>query len=69
MKIVYGAFGLEFSLKFSTRPPKPEDRIGDDALWDKAEGALRAALDDARPPLGAERRATAPSTARRSTSS
>ena len=26
MKIVYGAFGLEFSLKFSTRPPKPEDR-------------------------------------------
>src|SRR6266540_1125232 len=45
MKIVYGAFGLEFSLKFSTRPPKPEDRVGDDALWDKAEGALRAALD------------------------
>jgi threonyl-tRNA synthetase len=45
MRIVYGAFGLEFSLKFSTRPPRPEDRIGDDALWDKAEGALRAALD------------------------
>jgi threonyl-tRNA synthetase len=45
MKIVYGAFGLEFSLKFSTRPPKPEDRVGDDALWDKAEGALRSALD------------------------
>ncbi|BDG06815.1 threonine--tRNA ligase [Anaeromyxobacter oryzae] len=45
MKIVYGAFGLEFSLKFSTRPTKPEDRIGDDALWDRAEGALRAALD------------------------
>jgi len=45
MKVVYGAFGLEFALKFSTRPPKPEDRIGDDALWDKAEGALRSALD------------------------
>ncbi len=45
MKIVYGAFGLEFSLRFSTRPPKPEDRVGDDALWDKAEGALRGALD------------------------
>jgi threonyl-tRNA synthetase len=45
MKIVYGAFGLEFSLRFSTRPPKLEDRVGDDALWDKAEGALRGALD------------------------
>jgi len=45
IKTVYGAFDLGFSLKFSTRPAKPEDRIGDDALWDKAEGALRAALD------------------------
>jgi threonyl-tRNA synthetase len=45
MKIVYGAFGLDFSLKFSTRPPNPADRVGDDALWDKAEGALRSALD------------------------
>jgi threonyl-tRNA synthetase len=45
MKTVYGAFGLEFSLRFSTRPTRPEDRLGDDALWDKAEGALRAALD------------------------
>ncbi len=45
MKVVYGAFGLEFSLKFSTRPTRPEERVGDDALWDKAEGALRAALD------------------------
>ena len=44
MKTVYGAFGLEFALKLSTRP-KPEERIGDDALWDKAEGALRAALE------------------------
>jgi threonyl-tRNA synthetase len=45
MKIVYGAFGLEFGLKFSTRPANPEERIGDDALWDKAEGALQAALE------------------------
>src|SRR5690242_4006826 len=44
MKIVYGAFGLEFSLKLSTRP-KLEERLGDDALWDRAEGALRAALE------------------------
>jgi threonyl-tRNA synthetase len=45
MKTVYGAFGLEFSLRLSTRPPDPKDRIGDDALWDKAEGALKSALD------------------------
>jgi threonyl-tRNA synthetase len=44
MKIVYGAFGLEFSLRLATRP-KPEERLGDDALWDRAEGALRAALE------------------------
>jgi len=45
MKTVYGAFGLEFALRFATRPPKPEDRLGTDALWDKAEGTLRDALD------------------------
>src|SRR5574338_33866 len=39
---VYSAFGLEFTAKFATRPPQ---RIGDDALWDKAEGALKAALE------------------------
>jgi threonyl-tRNA synthetase len=44
MKTVYGAFNLEFELRFSTRPTNPADRIGDDALWDKAEGALEAAL-------------------------
>jgi threonyl-tRNA synthetase len=38
---VYGAFGLEFTAKFATRPEK---KIGDDALWDKAESALKAAL-------------------------
>ncbi len=45
MQTVYGAFGLEFKLGFSTRPPNPADRVGDDALWDKAEGMLREALD------------------------
>jgi threonyl-tRNA synthetase len=44
IRTVYGALGLEFSLRFSTRP-RPEERLGDDALWDKAEGALRAALE------------------------
>ncbi len=37
----YESFGLEAALKFATRPPQ---RIGDDAMWDRAEGALRAAL-------------------------
>jgi threonyl-tRNA synthetase len=38
----YRLFGLEARLKFATRP---EQRIGDDAMWDRAEGALRAALE------------------------
>ncbi|HEY2026125.1 MAG TPA: threonine--tRNA ligase, partial [Gemmatimonadaceae bacterium] len=38
----YETFGLVATLKFATRPPT---RIGDDALWDRAESALRAALD------------------------
>jgi threonyl-tRNA synthetase len=42
MKQVFGAFDLPFSAKFGTRP---EQRIGDDALWDRAEGALRQALE------------------------
>jgi threonyl-tRNA synthetase len=40
---VYRMFGFEIKLELSTRPPK---RIGDDALWDHAEAALRSALDD-----------------------
>ncbi len=40
---VYRMFGFDISLELSTRPPK---RIGDDALWDHAEAALRSALDD-----------------------
>jgi threonyl-tRNA synthetase len=39
---VYNAFGLEFTAKFATRPEK---KIGDDALWDKAEAGLKAALE------------------------
>ncbi|MGI8922112.1 MAG: threonine--tRNA ligase [Solirubrobacteraceae bacterium] len=39
----YEIFGLEVRLELSTRP---EQRIGDDALWDRAEQALQSALTD-----------------------
>jgi threonyl-tRNA synthetase len=39
---IYSTFGLEYTAKFSTRPPQ---RIGDDALWDRAEDFLRRALE------------------------
>jgi threonyl-tRNA synthetase len=40
---VYADFGFDaVSVKFSTRP---ENRVGDDALWDRAEEALQAVLD------------------------
>ena len=38
----YKTFGLTATVRFATRP---ETRIGDDALWDRAEGALRSALE------------------------
>src|SRR2546423_6598550 len=38
----YETFGLAATLKFATRP---DTRIGDDALWDRAEGALKSALE------------------------
>ena len=38
----YKMFGLEAKLELSTRP---EQRVGDDELWDRAEGALKTALD------------------------
>src|SRR5438874_7153829 len=38
---VYRAFGLEYRAKFGTRP---QQRIGSDELWDKAEASLRAAI-------------------------
>ncbi len=40
--VVMGTLGLEYRLDLSTRPEK---RIGDDATWDRAEEALREALD------------------------
>jgi threonyl-tRNA synthetase len=43
LDIVYRAVGLEYTAKFSTRPPQ---RIGDDELWDRAESLLRQALDN-----------------------
>jgi threonyl-tRNA synthetase len=39
---LYRLFGLEPRLELSTRP---EERIGDDEMWDRAEGALAGALD------------------------
>lgn len=39
---VYGIFGFNFELELSTRP---EDKLGDDALWDQAEAALAEALN------------------------
>jgi threonyl-tRNA synthetase len=38
----YRVFGLKTAVKFATRP---EVRIGSDELWDRAEAALRKALD------------------------
>lgn len=38
----YRTLGLEYRTKFATRP---EERIGDDDMWDRAERALRDALD------------------------
>jgi threonyl-tRNA synthetase len=39
---VMNTLGLEYRLDLSTRPEK---RIGEDAVWDRAEAALRQALD------------------------
>jgi threonyl-tRNA synthetase len=39
----YDTFGLTATLKFATRPGG--QRIGSDELWDRAEAALRAALE------------------------
>jgi threonyl-tRNA synthetase len=38
---VYGAFDLGFKVKLSTRPA---EKLGDDAMWDRAEAALESAL-------------------------
>ncbi|HEX5973894.1 MAG TPA: threonine--tRNA ligase, partial [Rubrobacteraceae bacterium] len=39
---VYKAVGLNYSVKLSTRPEK---RLGDDSLWDRAEAGLKSALE------------------------
>ena len=39
---VYSTFDMKYRAKLSTRPEK---KLGDDSLWDAAEGALKAALD------------------------
>jgi threonyl-tRNA synthetase len=41
---VYGDFGLEYSVKLSTRP---EEFLGEVATWDNAEASLKVALDNA----------------------
>jgi len=41
---VYGDFGLEYSVKLSTRP---EEFLGEVATWDHAEASLRQALENA----------------------
>jgi threonyl-tRNA synthetase len=45
LQSVYRDFGFEdVAVKFSDRP---ETRAGSDAVWDRAEGALKAAVDEA----------------------
>jgi threonyl-tRNA synthetase len=39
---IYKAVGLSYEVKLSTRPEK---RLGDDALWDRAEAGLKSALE------------------------
>mgnify|MGYP004503038401 FL=1 len=46
IKDIYGKFGFDkISMKLATRKDS-EFRIGSDEIWDKAEGALKRALDD-----------------------
>jgi len=40
---IYGVLVSSLSLESSTRPA---DKLGDDALWDQAEGALAEALNN-----------------------
>ena len=42
LDFVYGIFGFSFELELSTRP---EEKLGDDELWDIAEKALEDALN------------------------
>jgi threonyl-tRNA synthetase len=40
---MYSTFGFEFSIELSTRP---DDSMGEDALWEQAEGALEHVLEE-----------------------
>ena len=60
---IYDVFGFVPRLELSTRPDK---RVGSDEMWDKAEAALERALVT-RGSSSSSTRATARSTARRST--
>lgn len=42
VQYLYEVFGFKYSLELSTRPAM---RVGSDEVWDKAEGALKDALD------------------------
>jgi len=42
VNIIYSRFGFDYKIELSTRPEK---RIGDDKIWDKAENALKKVLD------------------------
>ena len=61
---IYDRLGLEIKVELSTRP---ENKIGTDEEWDVAEAALAAALERRGHRVLGQRRATAPSTGRRST--
>jgi threonyl-tRNA synthetase len=41
-RLVRQTFGFELDFEVSTRPP---ERLGDDAIWDRAEATLKRALD------------------------
>ena len=43
LNFIYGLFGFSFDLELSTRP---EERLGEESLWDQAEEALTKALND-----------------------
>ena len=42
LESIYALFGFEYEVKLATRP---DDSMGGDELWDKAEAQLKQALD------------------------
>ncbi len=46
---IYGAFGMSVEVNLATRPA---EKLGEDALWDQAEAALREALEASGKPFG-----------------